>query len=83
MNYFNGRLDRIAGEERKGEQPMKATTIIQTLLLWLIAYSAVAWAWEGIETWLYGYTQPSAVDACIAVWVAAKITVWMLRERVE
>ena len=58
---------------------MRATTIIQILLLWLIAYSAVAWAWAGIETWLYGYTQPSVVDACMAVWMAAKITTWMMR----
>lgn len=48
--------------------------------LHLLFYAIVSGAWHDIEMNLYGMSQPSIVDAVVALYVAYRITCWVTEE---
>lgn len=50
------------------------------VVMHLLFYAIVSGAWREIEMNLYGMSQPSIVDAVVALYVAYRITCWVTEE---
>lgn len=48
--------------------------------LHLLFYAIISGAWHDIEMNLYGMSQPSIVDAVVALYVAYRIACWVTEE---
>lgn len=64
--------------EKKGQKTYLAVRIVTALILLVF----VCLAWYGAEMLLYGYSQPSIVDAIVAVWLVTLISGRMVREMI-
>lgn len=72
-------------EEEKQECARKAHAkmlVLTRVIVSVILLAFVCLAWYGAEMLLYGYSQPSIVDAIVAVWLVTMISGRMMKEMI-
>lgn len=50
------------------------------IFCFLIFCKIISILWQGVEIFLYGYSQESLVDAVISVYFSIKLTVWYINK---